>query len=110
MGSLRGHRRNRASAPFERIGVAMTRAAAVLFLCLALSAPLVAAPRTVHAQYLVLDASNLIKNTLTSVMTSAISGSTNALWVKEYILDPIAWTLAQQTLQSMTGSVVNFIN
>ncbi len=88
----------------------MKRAAAMLAILLLLApGMLFSVPRPAHAQWAVFDASNFIKNTLTSTLSGLISNATNSLSIKEYALDPIAWAMSQQMLQQITGSVVGFV-
>lgn len=84
----------------------MTLAKKTLALCMGLVvlfSTLGVAPARTHAQWATFDAANMIQNTLTAV-------NTNNLWFKEYVLDAIAWALAQQVIQSLTASVVNWIS
>ena len=53
---------------------------------------------------------DLLKNTITSLMTQLTADSTSALQIKEYVLDPIAWALSNDMIQQITGSVLNFID
>jgi len=84
------------------------RFAALLAAALLAAAPLsmTLAPRPAHAQVfggLVHDPINYIVNGLTA-------GSTNALVLKEYGLDNIAWIVSKIALQSVIKSTVNWIN
>jgi hypothetical protein len=45
-----------------------------------------------------------------NLATTATQWATNNLWVKEYLLDGIAWTLAKTMISSMVSSLVNWIN
>jgi hypothetical protein len=46
----------------------------------------------------------------TALSTAATAGSVNSLSIKEYVLDPLAYTVQKVALQSVTKSVVNWIN
>ncbi len=82
---------------------------AILLLLVFMPVLLVSIPRPAHA-IVVFDPSNFVKNTITAAMSGIIQSATNSLSVKEYVLDPIAWALSQRMIQSVTGSVVNFVN
>jgi hypothetical protein len=66
------------------------------------------APRPAHALFgmgdIVLDPGNLVQNTLTAI--KSVTGCD----LKECALDPLAWFVAKIAIQSMTKSVVNWIN
>jgi hypothetical protein len=76
------------------------------------------APRSAHASGLpVIDAANLVPNIATKIETGATHiieaaqlALGNALNVKEFSLDPIAWAVGKMAVQSLTKSVVNWIN
>ncbi|MBI3572197.1 hypothetical protein HY091_01520 [Candidatus Kaiserbacteria bacterium] len=83
----------------------------------ALSASLVLVPRPAYAvdAEIISDTSftgvtSMLKNTITAAQSIISASGVNSLYVKEYVLDPIAWALSQKSLQSITGSVVNFVN
>jgi len=85
---------------------------------LASSVSFFAVPQPVHAGGIpVYDALSFIETALdwvanysADISSADIAGSTNSIWVKEYVLDPLAWMLSQTVLQSVTGSVVKFVN
>lgn len=59
----------------------------------------------------------LVQDNLTLASTYAseafnaiTSGATNSMWIKENVLDGIAWALAKQIISQMTSSIVNWIN
>lgn len=96
--------------------------AVTLLLVLAFSVPTVlsvAAPRA-HAQFggavaVISDTSltglyNLAKNTISAAADVLTSNNSTAIWLKEYVLDPIAWAVSQQLIQSVTGSIIGFVN
>lgn len=67
---------------------------------------IITTPQKTHAQFgggVVIDPTNLVQNTITAVQT-------NAIWIKEYVLDPIAWALAKLIIQRMTIEIINWIN
>jgi hypothetical protein len=70
-------------------------------------------PQPAYAQLAVIDAANLAVNSITSGATSLFSSAYN---LKEGIagsgigLDTIAWTVSKMAIQSMTKSLVNWIN
>jgi len=82
------------------------------------------APRTAQATLPTIDIGALpfnigsfIQNTLgtlasvASKVYNAISAATQqSSWVKEYVLDPVAWLISQTMVQSVTGSVISFVN
>jgi len=57
---------------------------------------------------------NLIKTTLSSALTAGYNAitsfATNEVWFKEYVLDGLAWTLAQKMVSGMVASLVDWIN
>ena len=59
---------------------------------------------------IVLDPSNLIKNTITAAQQAASTGLLSALNLKELTLDGIAWSLAKKVLAQSVASVVDWIN
>jgi hypothetical protein len=71
---------------------------------------LLVSARPAHAQYSVVDVTNLVQNTITALATKLVSDSSVSLQIKEYILDPIAWALSNQMIQRIAGSVINFVN
>lgn len=58
----------------------------------------------------VIGGTGTVQETLTASSNAVISGLQDALYVKEFSLDPIAYALAKMILQSMTQSIVNWIN
>ncbi len=74
-------------------------------------------PRSAQAQLTVVDFTNYVINTLdwvsnksSEITGASIAANSNSMWVKEYVLDPLAWTLAQRMLQTVAGSVIKFVN
>lgn len=62
------------------------------------------APTTAHAQFAVVESGpNLITNTINTVETVAATA-------KEYVLDGLAWQLANIALEQMTQDIVTWIN
>lgn len=59
---------------------------------------------------IVLDPSNLLKNTITAAQEAVSSGFLGALNLKEFTLDGIAWSLAKKVLAQSVASVVDWIN
>lgn len=51
-----------------------------------------------------------IKDTLTAANTGITAGATTNLFVKENLLDGIAWAVAKQMVSNMTRSLINWIN
>jgi len=51
-----------------------------------------------------------VSTELTSVYDDIASYAEDSIWIKDYILDPLAWAEAKGMLQSMTDSTVNWIN
>ncbi len=68
-----------------------------------------AQPKKANAQWATFDAANFAKNTLTSIGTSLVSSATNALNIKEWTLDGIAFALINIVLQQMSRSIVTWI-
>lgn len=48
--------------------------------------------------------------TASAAYDAVTSYASNSLWIKESVLDGIAWTLAKQVISQMTTSIVNWIN
>lgn len=48
--------------------------------------------------------------TATQAFTSIIAWATESLWVKEYVLDGIAWAIAKSIVSRMVSSLVDWIN
>lgn len=59
---------------------------------------------------IVLDPSNLIKNTITAAQQGVATGLMSALNLKEFTLDGIAWSLAKKVLGQTVASVVDWVN
>ncbi len=59
---------------------------------------------------IVLDPSNLIKNTITAAEQGLASGLMQSLNLKEFTLDGIAWSLAKKVLGQTVASVVDWVN
>lgn len=76
-------------------------------LMVALLLPGLATPRPAHALFgvgdIVLDPTNLVQNTVNAV--EAIDGT-----LLKRVLDPLAWAVAKTAIQSMTRSIVTWIN
>lgn len=53
---------------------------------------------------------NVIKNTITAIQTSATRILTADLWFKEYVLDPIAWIVAKILVRTLSNAIINWIN
>ena len=58
-----------------------------------------------------------VQDPIVETQTSIINGedtisaaANDNLWIKEYVLDPIAWMVAKTMVQSMTNSTVAWIN
>jgi hypothetical protein len=68
------------------------------------------APQTARAQWAVLDAGNMVQNTLTAISTAGSTISEYYLEYKECCIDPLGWALAKAVLQSMTSDIVDWIN
>jgi hypothetical protein len=81
----------------------------MLMLCVA-PAPLLVAPQKAHAQFAVLDAANLIKNTISSIATVSTEINTWAVRIKDYVLDPAAFILSGNLLKSITAGIIDFVN
>ena len=66
-----------------------------------------AIPQRAHALFgigdIVIDPTNLIQNTINAVNSAAE-------YTLEYVLDGLAWEVANLAIQSMTKSIVNWIN
>lgn len=76
-------------------------------LMVALLLPGLAIPRPAHALFgvgdIVIDPTNLVQNTIGAV--EAVDGT-----LLKRVLDPLAWAIAKTAIQSMTKSVVTWIN
>lgn len=53
---------------------------------------------------------DVVVNTLSEGWNYVTSWASNNLWIKESVLDGIAWTLAKSVISSMVDSLVNWIN
>ncbi|MCD5381068.1 MAG: hypothetical protein LR008_00655 [Candidatus Pacebacteria bacterium] len=51
-----------------------------------------------------------IAATLSAAYDAITSWASNNLWIKEYVLDGLAWALAKQLVSSMVDSLVSWIN
>jgi len=51
-----------------------------------------------------------VKSALSSVYNEIASYAENSIWIKDYILDPLAWAEAKGLLQNITDETVNWIN
>jgi hypothetical protein len=80
--------------------------------------------KTTHAQVAVIDSGNITQSTITATQTTLDAGAnilskaynyitsraTNGIWIKEYILDPLAWAVAKSLVQQIVNSTVKWIN
>lgn len=78
----------------------VTRSIAGLVLILTLVA---SAPQRTHAALPVIDFTNIIQTTTTAIATAGIN-------TKDYVFDTLAYQVANLAIQSMTKSIVNWIN
>ena len=62
-------------------------------------------PRITHAQF-----GGIVHDPLHAVISAVTAGATGGLNLKEYALDPLAYIVKTVALQSVTKSVVNWIN
>jgi hypothetical protein len=53
---------------------------------------------------------NVFNTTQAAASGATTAAATNNLWIKEYVLDGIAWMLAKQLISQMTSSIVEWIN
>jgi len=53
---------------------------------------------------------DVIQNTLSKAYNYITSKATNGMWIKEYILDPLAWAVAKSLVQQIVNSTVKWIN
>jgi hypothetical protein len=51
-----------------------------------------------------------VKSALSSVYNEIASYAEQSIWIKDYILDPLAWAEAKGLLQNITNETVNWIN
>jgi hypothetical protein len=51
-----------------------------------------------------------ISASASAASNAVTAAASNSLWIKENILDGIAWTLAKAVISQMTGSIVSWIN
>jgi hypothetical protein len=70
-----------------------------------------------HAQWITTDlVTNIetgltaVKSALSSVYNEIASYAEQSIWIKDYILDPLAWAEAKGLLQNITNETVNWIN
>ncbi len=70
-----------------------------------------------HAQEVVEDISadtsgwlNEVENALSTAYNAVSSFMEDSIWIKDYILDPLAWAVAKGMLQDITNSTVSWIN
>lgn len=68
-----------------------------------LSFLLLTAPQPAHAQFAVIDPTNLVQNTINALNSAAE-------YTMEYALDGLAWQAANLAIESITKSTVNWIN
>ena len=80
----------------------------VIIATIFLVAEMVSAPLA-HAQ-VVTDILTEVESAFSAVATTYSQVSDAYMQIKVTVLDPLAWTLAKQLLQSITSSVVNWIN
>ncbi len=59
---------------------------------------------------IVYDPTNWIQNSITAIQSTVSAVANAALRMKELVLDPIAWTVANMVIQRMTQDVVSWIN
>lgn len=59
---------------------------------------------------IVFDPTNLVQNTITATVGKLISSATDSLNWKEIVLDGIAWSMINLTLQQVSKSIVSWIN
>lgn len=78
-------------------------ATAVMSLALLVSVAGAAFPRPAQAQLVVVDPTNLVQNTLNAINSAAS-------YTKDYVLDTLAWQVGNLAIQSLTKSIVNWIN
>lgn len=53
---------------------------------------------------------NTLKNVLSEISTNVIAGVQEQLKLKEFTLDSIAWSLAQEAMNAMTADILNWVN
>lgn len=73
--------------------------------------------QTAHAQAVTIVAdqsatgmTNTIKNTLTEVTNAVIAEAQQSLRLKEFTLDSLAWSVAQNALNQITADMINWVN
>lgn len=64
----------------------------------------------VEAGGIVLDPTNLVQNTLTAVSTAVSAIADQALWIKEYVLDNIAWILVKGIVSGIVADLIDWVN
>jgi hypothetical protein len=67
-------------------------------------------PKQTQAVYPVFDAANTSVNKITSIQSILQVVHDTYMKLKETVLDPLAWALAKQLLQSVTADVIDWIN
>lgn len=68
-------------------------------------------PQKTYAQLVaVVDAGNIAQTTVSAAANTTSAASSYSLWIKEYILDNVAYMLAKMVLRELTSSIVNWIN
>ncbi len=53
---------------------------------------------------------NSIEDTLGTAFNAISSYADDSIWIKDYVLDPLAWAMSKGILQSITDSTVSWIN
>ncbi len=81
-----------------------------LFIGILLLTSSVVFPQKARAQLVVHDPLNYIENTLSAIGVGSTAISTNLSQVQMSLLNPIAWMLAKETLQSVVSSTINSVN
>lgn len=82
----------------------------IIILSLIFSTTVFAFPQKAKAQFAVIDASNLVVNTLTSINTGLTASQTVSMNIQNSILNTIATLLTKALIRTITASVVNWIN
>jgi hypothetical protein len=70
----------------------------------------VTSPRTAQAIWITEDLMNFAVNTITSIKAVYSAVSAEYMKLKETVLDPLAWLLGKQILQTITADIVDWIN
>ncbi len=88
--------------------------AVFLIMLVVAPAPLLVAPQKAYAIFgigdIVIDPTNLVQTTLTAIASVLHEIHGYAMWVKAYVLDPIAFVMSGDLLRSITAGVIDFIN